>query len=107
MSNIAIATNVALLLFTSKLFENTENDTRLLIFILAEHFGLGLKYWVEHLVDDIPSQLVHLNDRHKYIGQAIFKGFVVERGDDKLRERAEKLHLLIEPNPNWEIPSSA
>ena len=54
MSNIAIGTNIALLLFTSTLFEDTSASTRLLIFILAEHVGLGIKCGVELLIPHEP-----------------------------------------------------
>lgn len=103
MSNIAMITNCALILFTSDMFGTAGeiSEEKLMVFILAEHVGLGLKMFVESVVRDVPMQLGHLNDRYKHIEAMVFKGLFTE-ADESLCERAEKVNVLIESNPNWD-----
>merc|ERR1711920_262437 len=106
MSNIAIVTNLALLLFTSTLFEAYSTSTKWVTFLIAEHAALALTFLVESWIPDIPESVTNLMNRHRYIEDKVFngKGAVDESESTAIDvmfvgERAEKLDLIIHPHP--------
>lgn len=101
MSNIAIATNSALILFSTDLFENATTEVKLLVFLLVEHICVAIKVTAEKLVRSTPAQLKILRRRFAYIEAVVFKGVLVD-DDSHLVELSERVSLSIHDNPNWD-----
>lgn len=60
ISRVAVVTNVALVVFTSNLFEDETMETKLLAFLLAEHAVFLLQYMMSFIPDvplDVTIQL--------------------------------------------------
>ncbi|DAZ98242.1 TPA: hypothetical protein N0F65_011710 [Lagenidium giganteum] len=112
MTYVSLATNAALILWTSKFFDDDPNDTTTvgmtftpntkgLAFVICCQVCFVMNVLIERFIPDVPAQLDMLMRRHDYIVARVFKG--LHEGDDShLRETAEEVNLKIYPNAEWE-----
>jgi len=102
MSNIAIVTNVAILLFTYDPDDTTLNDRSLankwITFLIAEHVCIAMKMAVAKFVLDEPKQLSYLKQRHLEIEANVFFGQHVEETANLTEAAETTLDLTIHPS---------
>jgi hypothetical protein len=97
ISSISVVTNIAIIIFTTDLFETWPEWQKWALFVAAEHALLLVKIGVQMTVDDFPQWVLDLQDRHKLLVNKIFKGLEQEEEEDAVEE-AEELDLDIHPN---------
>ena len=97
ISSISVVTNIAIIIFTTDLFEMWPEWQKWALFVAAEHALLLVKIGVQMTVDDFPQWVLDLQNRHKLLVNKIFKGLEQEEEDDG-DEEAEELALDIHPN---------
>ncbi|KAF1327051.1 Anoctamin-like protein, partial [Globisporangium splendens] len=101
MSYVALATNSALILWTSDLFADTDNSDKAFMFVVSCQVCLMVAFLIERVIPDVPGQLKLLMNRHTNIVDTVFKG--MDEGDDSsLYEIAEALDLTIHANEHWD-----
>ncbi|OWZ22412.1 Anoctamin protein [Phytophthora megakarya] len=101
MTYITVATNAALILWTSDLFENYSGTVKALSFIIVWQVGLAISLFIERTVPDMPKYLDLLLERYDHIVNIVFKN--LSDGDaSHLNEVSENLDLTIYPNDQWE-----
>jgi hypothetical protein len=106
MSFITVATNAALILWTSTLFEGLTDWTKCFIFVLSVQVCLIIWFAIEQIISDVPCQLKFLMRRHEHIVAVVFKG-LYEGDDSNLTEVAEELDLTVYPNEEWDDRANA
>ena len=97
ISSISVVTNIAIIIFTTDLFETWPEWQKWALFVVAEHALLLVKIGVQMTVEDCPQWVLDLLDRHELLVNKIFKGLEQEEEDDG-DEEAEELDLDIHPN---------
>eukprot|EP00936_MAST-01D_sp_MAST-1D-sp1_P002882 g2882.t1 len=97
MAQACVIINMALICFTSDVFQGSPAGTKFVVFLLAEHAMLAVKTLVADLMPDIPKFVVQLTERQEHTIQKIFLGKQTDTSDG-LVEQAEKLQLKIHPN---------
>lgn len=101
MSYIALATNSALILWTSDLFTKLDEWTKAFVFMVACQVCILISLVIERGVSDVPKQLKLLMGRYEYIVNIVFRNMWA--GDDShLGETAENVDLTIFPNDQWD-----
>ena len=96
-SSISVVTNIAIIIFTTSLFNNWSLWKKWALFVFAEHMLLMAKIAVQDTIVDEPEWVQELQARHRLIVQRVFKGMVVEEEDDD-DEEGEALVLTIHDN---------
>jgi heme/copper-type cytochrome/quinol oxidase subunit 1 len=106
MGYIALVTNTAIIIWTSKLFdsENISQTERALMFFVSCQVLVVIAGLIEGCIRGMPRQLDLLMRRFDTIVAIVFKG-LTEGDDSHLNEVAEKLDLTIYPNNQWEDPN--
>ena len=93
-SNVAVLTNIGLILFTSDIFDSRSVAWKLTVFILAEHAMMTFKYVLAEVMPDEPGYVSTLKQRHEFVINRLFNA-MEEDQDDHFVEEAEELDLEI------------
>jgi hypothetical protein len=96
-STISVVTNIAIIIFTTTLFNSWRLYQKWLLFIVAEHVLLVIKVAIQGGTKAEPEWCKELHARHTRIVQRVFKGLIPEVEDDD-DEEAEALVLTVLPN---------
>ena len=84
LSSISVVTNIGIIIRTSDTFTTLSDSSRWLLFIVAEHALLTLKFIVSELIADTPAWVDQLHRRHNWIATKL-KGMKGADHDDMLR----------------------
>lgn len=96
-SSIAILTNVALICFTSNIFEAEGMLMRWVYFVLAEHALFSLKTFTEWMIPDTPERVHDICTRHLFVVDRLFNGRKIDDNAHLVPE-GEVVNLTIHPN---------
>jgi len=96
-STISVVTNIAIIIFTTTLFNGMRLYQKWLLFVVAEHVLLVFKVALEGATQVVPGWVKELHARHTRNVQRVFKGLLPEVEDDD-DEEAEALVLTVLPN---------
>jgi hypothetical protein len=97
LSSISVVTNIGIIIRTSDTFETLSDSSRWLLFIVAEHALLTLKFIVSELIADIPAWVDQLHRRQHWIATKL-KGMKGADHDDKLSEVSETVDVTFHEN---------
>ena len=97
LSSISVVTNIGIVIKTSNTFDALSDSSRWLLFIVAEHGLLAIKYIVSELIDDVPRWVDQLHRRHHWIATKL-KGMKGADHDDTLSEIAEQVDVRFHEN---------
>lgn len=72
VSNVAVVTNAALVVFVSNMFYFLNGKRRLVVFVLVYHFMFIVKAILAMIIDDVPQHVTVQLQREEYITSVIF-----------------------------------
>ena len=96
MSTLQIISNTALVLFISEVpwFEGLDPKSKLIMFIVIEHFAFGLKILIGTVMDDVPEEVEIQIDR-----QDLYRTKLVDNEQDEQSELNEAMGKRPKPEP--------
>jgi len=97
VSFIAVITNVAIICFETPLFNSwfPAEETRVFVFLLAEHAIMLLKFAVSYFVPDEPAEVATHLQRQEYLVSVLLQG--VEEEDDEDHSLEDDEHVKAGP----------
>ena len=105
ISRISVITNIAIVFFTTDLFDDHSTVFRWLMFVVTEHVLLFAKGVVEDAVPDTPVQIDELGFRHEHLVKKVFQGLQGPSCED-IVEDAEDLDTAIHDNEHRMVLAS-
>jgi hypothetical protein len=85
-SNVAVLTNIGLVLFTSEVFVEKSLSWKLVTFIIAEHAMMVFKYVLAEVVPDEPIYVSTLRARHDFVMNRLFNAMEQDNDDHLVEE---------------------